>query len=96
MRLRTERLYEYGPFRLDPDERRLTREGIPLALAPKVFDLLVYLVQNGGRLLTKEKILNAALRLQHKGGVSDAVAVIPDHPSAVSWGNVSGSTNLDP
>ena len=59
MSLKTEQLYEFGSFRIEPDEHRLTREGSPLPLAPKAFDLLLYLVQNGGRLLTKEEILHA-------------------------------------
>ena len=35
------RLYEFGPFLLDPAERVLTREGRPVPLTPKVFDLLL-------------------------------------------------------
>jgi len=50
-------LYEFGPFRLDPSERRLTRSGEPVAIAPKCFDLLVVLVENGGHLLEKEELL---------------------------------------
>jgi DNA-binding winged helix-turn-helix (wHTH) protein/TolB-like protein/tetratricopeptide (TPR) repeat protein len=49
--------YEFGPFRLDPIERRLMRLGEPVAIAPKCFDLLVVLVENGGHLLEKEELL---------------------------------------
>jgi short-subunit dehydrogenase len=35
------RSYEFGLFLLDPAERRLLREGRPVPLAPKAFDLLL-------------------------------------------------------
>jgi len=37
-------LYEFGPFRLDPAERLLSRGEEPVPLTPKAFDLLVALV----------------------------------------------------
>ena len=46
-------LYEFGSFRLDPDERLLLRDGKPVQLTPKVFDLLLLLIENKGRLLEK-------------------------------------------
>jgi DNA-binding winged helix-turn-helix (wHTH) protein/TolB-like protein len=51
--------YEFGPFRLEPDEHRLLREGEPAPLTPKAFDLLVFLVRNQGRLVTKDQIMEA-------------------------------------
>jgi DNA-binding winged helix-turn-helix (wHTH) protein/Tol biopolymer transport system component len=51
--------YEFGPFRLDPAERLLTREGQPAALTPKAFDLLVYLVERAGRLVEKRELMAA-------------------------------------
>jgi DNA-binding winged helix-turn-helix (wHTH) protein/TolB-like protein/tetratricopeptide (TPR) repeat protein len=59
MPLKTGSFYEYGSCRLEPDEHRLTRDGVPVPLAPRAFDLLVFLVRNPGRLLTKEEILEA-------------------------------------
>jgi len=59
MELKTERFYECGPFRLEPCEHRLTRNGSPVPLAPKAFELLVFLVQNQGRLVTKDQIMQA-------------------------------------
>ncbi|HEU5450506.1 MAG TPA: winged helix-turn-helix domain-containing protein [Terriglobales bacterium] len=50
--------YEFGPFRCLPSERRLLREGQPVRLAPKVFDTLLYLVENPGRLIEKDEFLN--------------------------------------
>jgi DNA-binding winged helix-turn-helix (wHTH) protein/pimeloyl-ACP methyl ester carboxylesterase len=48
----------FGPFHLDVRERRLSRgsEVIPLRL--KVFDTLLVLVENAGRLVTKQELLD--------------------------------------
>jgi DNA-binding winged helix-turn-helix (wHTH) protein/TolB-like protein/Flp pilus assembly protein TadD len=59
MRLKTKTFYEFGPFRLEPDEHLLLCENKSLPLAPKAFDLLIFLVQNPGRLLTKDQIMRA-------------------------------------
>ncbi len=50
--------YRFGPFCLDVRERRLSRgdEVIPLRL--KVFDTLLVLVENAGRLVTKQELLD--------------------------------------
>jgi eukaryotic-like serine/threonine-protein kinase len=42
-----------------PDERVLLKNGQPIALTPKAFDLLSFLAANPGRLLTKDEILQA-------------------------------------
>lgn len=51
------RLYEFGPFRLDPAEHVLLRDGEPVALRPKEFAVLVALVENHGHVLTKDELL---------------------------------------
>src|SRR5512145_350724 len=51
-------VYEFGPFRLDPVERRLSREGRPVALRAKVFDTLCVLVQAHGRLVDKDELIH--------------------------------------
>ena len=50
--------YEFGPFCLEPAERRLVRDGSPVPLTPKAFDLLVYMVEHAARLLKKEELLD--------------------------------------
>ncbi len=50
---------EFGTFRLDPAERLLLRDGHPVALTPKAFDLLLYLVNRPGRLVEKRTIMAA-------------------------------------
>jgi len=53
------RIYEFGPFRLDPAERRFHRDGQAVPLTPKAFDLLVYLVARHGRLVEKQTLIAA-------------------------------------
>jgi Tol biopolymer transport system component/DNA-binding winged helix-turn-helix (wHTH) protein len=50
-------LYEFGPYRLLPQERRLLRHGEPVPLTPKAFETLVALVRRAGRLADKEELL---------------------------------------
>jgi TolB-like protein/DNA-binding winged helix-turn-helix (wHTH) protein/Tfp pilus assembly protein PilF len=53
----TPRLYEFGPFCLDPSERKLLRGKEILALTPKAFDTLALLVRNSGHLMEKEELI---------------------------------------
>ena len=59
MGLKTRLVYEFGPFRLEPAEHSLVRDGKPVQIAPKVFELLLFLVQRPGRLVTKSQIMEA-------------------------------------
>src|SRR5256884_1356710 len=52
-----ERLYQFGPFRLDPAERLLLHEGQAVPLSAKAFDLLVLLTENSGHLLEKDDLM---------------------------------------
>jgi DNA-binding winged helix-turn-helix (wHTH) protein/TolB-like protein/Flp pilus assembly protein TadD len=49
-------VYEFDNFRLDAGERQLSRDGAPVTLPSKAFDLLLALVENSGRLVEKEEI----------------------------------------
>ena len=59
MSKRVKHFYEFGPFRLDPGEQTLLREGRPVALRPKVFDILRVLVENHGHLVDKEELMRS-------------------------------------
>ncbi|MBA3319884.1 MAG: winged helix-turn-helix domain-containing protein, partial [Pyrinomonadaceae bacterium] len=50
-------IYEFGPFRLIPEERQLLRDNQPVSLTPKAFDLLFVLVENSGHLLEKDELM---------------------------------------
>src|ERR1700722_1566677 len=52
-------LYRFGQFVLDPGRRTLFRADSPVSLTPKAFDVLLFLVQNPNRLVTKEELLQA-------------------------------------
>jgi pimeloyl-ACP methyl ester carboxylesterase/DNA-binding winged helix-turn-helix (wHTH) protein len=51
--------YRFGPFQLDVRERRLSRGADAIPLRLKVFDTLRVLVEHGGRLMTKQELLDA-------------------------------------
>lgn len=52
-------VYRFGRFRVDTREQRLTRDDEAIAITPKVFDTLVVFLDNPGRLLTKDELLQA-------------------------------------
>jgi DNA-binding winged helix-turn-helix (wHTH) protein/TolB-like protein/Tfp pilus assembly protein PilF len=49
--------YEFGPFLLDTIQHVLLKEGRAVALTPKTYDTLLMLVQNSGRMLSKEELM---------------------------------------
>ena len=51
------RIYEFGPYYLDPASCLLLRDGERAAIPPKAFDLLVALIENSGRVLGKEELM---------------------------------------
>ena len=53
----TPALYEFGPFRLDPTERKLLRGKQIVSLTPKAFDTLLLLVRNCGHLMEKDELI---------------------------------------
>jgi len=52
-------LYRFGEFVLDPGRRTLSCADSPVSLTPKAFDVLLFLVRNPNRLVTKEELLQA-------------------------------------
>ena len=49
----------FGPYRLDAANARLLRDGRPVALTPKAFDVLHHLASRAQRLVTKDELLSA-------------------------------------
>jgi DNA-binding winged helix-turn-helix (wHTH) protein/TolB-like protein/Tfp pilus assembly protein PilF len=47
----------FGPFRVDAPNHRLLRDGAPVTLPPKAFDLLCLLAANRGRVVSKEELM---------------------------------------
>lgn len=67
--------YVFGPFRLDPLQRRLTRGDAELTVTPTVLDVLIHLVRNPGRVVTKDELLDAVWpgRIVEEANVKQAV-----------------------
>ena len=57
--LREQGVYAFGPFRLDPVRRTLLRADDPLKLSERLFDTLLYLVVNQGRLVQRDELIHA-------------------------------------
>lgn len=57
MELQRGHFYEFGPFRLDPSERRLARDGEAVPLTGKAFDVLLALVEHPGRVVSKDELM---------------------------------------
>jgi DNA-binding response OmpR family regulator len=49
---------EVGPLVLDPQSRRVTRDGTPIELTVREFELLRYLMANAGRVVSRQRLLN--------------------------------------
>jgi DNA-binding winged helix-turn-helix (wHTH) protein/tetratricopeptide (TPR) repeat protein len=71
--LKLKEFYQFGPFRLEPGERRLSRDGNRIKLPPKEMELLIALVRAGG-LCTWEEL---------RGGVWRQEAFVEDQNLAV-------------
>ncbi|HYF88034.1 ATP-binding protein [Azospirillum sp.] len=48
---------EFGPFRLFPTERRLTKQGETVPLGGRALDILLLLVRNAGKVVTKQELI---------------------------------------
>ncbi len=70
--------YEFGEFRLDPFERRLLRGGRVIPLTPKAFETLCLLVENGGHLLEKNRLMEMlwADAFVEEGNLADNISKI--------------------
>jgi len=51
-------IYEFGPFSVLFDERRLLFDGKQIPLTPKAFDTLLILIQHSGQVLEKKEIMD--------------------------------------
>src|SRR5260370_31459804 len=49
--------YEFGPYRFEPEQRVLTRDGEAVSLTPKATEILTVLLKNPGQLVEKEELM---------------------------------------
>jgi DNA-binding winged helix-turn-helix (wHTH) protein/tetratricopeptide (TPR) repeat protein len=59
MSLMNMREYHFGEFQLKLPSRNLERDGVPVRLGSKAFELLAYLAMHPGEVVTKEELLKA-------------------------------------
>ena len=50
-------LLEFGPFRIDPEQRLLMRDQQPVPLSPKAFELLLVLAHRSGQVVLKDELM---------------------------------------
>src|SRR5215470_14930654 len=78
----------FASFELDEADARLTRNGVPIAMAPKAFAVLCSLARQPGQLVTKDALLDAVWGHQHvsesvlKTTISQVRAALADDASS--------------
>src|SRR5262245_18618627 len=70
--------FVFGDHALDPDRRELVRGSDAIAVGPQVFDLLVHLVRNRERVVTKDNLIDAVW-----GGRIVSESTLTSHINAV-------------
>jgi len=55
--LKTKHIYEFGSYRLDPEEKVLLRDGQAVSIPPKDLETLLVLVEKAGHIVEKEELL---------------------------------------
>ena len=85
----SEEAIEIGAIRLDPARRSVTRDGEEVDLARKEYELLEYLMENAGRVVTRDRLLEEVWDMNWFGStktldvhVSAVRKKIGDDPSA--------------
>jgi eukaryotic-like serine/threonine-protein kinase len=50
-------LYQFGPFRVDPEKETQLRSGEPVPLTPKTFQILLVLIRHSKEAVTKDDLM---------------------------------------
>lgn len=71
-------IFEFGPFSLDAAEHTLRRDGQTVPLRPKVFDILLALIERRGRLVGKDELIKSVWPEQHveEGNLNKTVSLL--------------------
>ena len=56
---------QIGGVRMEPEEMRVTRNGVEVPLSTREFELLAYLMQNAGQTLSRERIFHDVWRKEY-------------------------------
>ena len=73
--IRVCRIYAFPPFRMDPVRRTLTRDGERIDLTARLFDTLLYLVENHHRVVSRDELERAIWGGRNVAGANVAVAI---------------------
>ncbi len=73
--IRVCRIYTFPPFRMDPVRRTLTRDGERIDLTARLFDTLLYLVENHHRVVSRDELERAIWGGRNVAGANVAVAI---------------------
>src|SRR5208282_5065764 len=57
MSMKTEEVFQFGEFQIDARSRTLRREKATVMVNSRTFDVLLYFVQNPGKVLTRDELL---------------------------------------
>ena len=68
-------LYRFGPFELIPCRFSLTREGVRIAIRPLIFDLVIHLVEQRERVVSRSELVETLWPDVSVGPTSLAAAV---------------------
>ena len=71
-------VFAFGPFRLDPVRRALLRDGERVRLGARLFDTLLYLVENHDRLVERDELQLAVWpgRIVEEGNLGQAISAL--------------------
>jgi DNA-binding winged helix-turn-helix (wHTH) protein/TolB-like protein/Tfp pilus assembly protein PilF len=83
--------YEFLGFRLDVQERLLLRDGAPVSITPKIFDMLLLFLENPNRLLGKDEIMRTVWPDTH---IDEATLTRTISELRKTLGQTAGEANL--
>ena len=89
--MKTGEIFEFGEFRIDSLDRTLRRHESAVVLHRRAFDVLLYLVQNPGRVVTKNELLKNVWpdAFVEENNLTQSISVLrkalDDHPGANTY-----------
>jgi DNA-binding winged helix-turn-helix (wHTH) protein len=71
-------LLEFGPFRVDPRRRELRNGETLVPLPPKVFDVLMTLLERQGETVSKEQIMQTVWQdtFVEEGNLTQSISIL--------------------
>lgn len=71
-------LYAFDDFRVDVASRALSRDGVPVALTPRVFDTLLHLLERHGEVVGKDELMQVvwATRVVEENNLNQAISAL--------------------